>query len=78
MNDGVPSTMPVRVRLESVMRAMPKSVTLTVPVAGSSITLAGLMSRCTTPWLCAYASACATRATVRSTIGTGSNWPGVV
>ena len=41
--------MPVRVRLASAMRAMPKSVTLTLSPVRSAITLAGLMSRCTTP-----------------------------
>ena len=50
MNDGVPSTTPVRVRLASAMRAMPKSVTFTLSPVRSIITLAGLMSRCTTPW----------------------------
>jgi len=32
MKDGVPSTMPVRVRPESVMRAMPKSVIFSSPL----------------------------------------------
>ena len=39
--------------LESVMRAMPKSVTLTVSLAGSYMMFAGLISRCTTCCLCA-------------------------
>ena len=42
--------------------AMPKSVT--TAAAPESSTLSGLMSRCTTPCSCAYASA---RATSRST-----------
>ncbi len=48
MYEGVPSTMPVLVFDESVMRAMPKSVTLTWSDSGSYMMLAGLMSRCTT------------------------------
>ena len=38
--------------------AMPKSVTTAVPLDSS--TFSGLMSRCTMPCACAYASACAT------------------
>ena len=49
MKEGVPSTRPVRVRLPSPMRAMPKSMSLRLPLTRSSMTLAGLMSRCTTP-----------------------------
>jgi hypothetical protein len=45
--------MPVLVFEESVMRAMPKSVTFAVSLSGSYMMLAGLMSRCTTPMLCA-------------------------
>ena len=48
MKLGVPSTRPVLVLLESVMRAMPKSVTFTESELCSYITLAGLISRCTT------------------------------
>ncbi len=47
----------VMVMPESPMaRAMPKSMTLTWPVR-VSITLAGLMSRCTMPARCEYSSA---------------------
>ena len=35
--------------MSSIARAMPKSITLTAP-DGVSMTLAGLMSRCTMPW----------------------------
>ena len=53
MNEGVPRTMPVLVRLVSVRRAMPKSVTFNSSVSGLYIMLAGLMSRWTTFWRCA-------------------------
>ncbi len=47
----------VMVMPESPMaRAMPKSITLTWPFR-VSITLAGLMSRCTMPLRCEYSSA---------------------
>jgi hypothetical protein len=48
MYEGVPSTIPVLVREESVIRAMPKSVTLTLSLSGSYMMLAGFTSRCTT------------------------------
>ena len=48
-------------------RAMPKSVTFTSP-EGRTTTLAGLTSRCTTPWRWAWWSARATCATSRSTV----------
>ena len=41
---------------------MPKSMTFGSPES-SNMTLAGLMSRCTTPWPCAWCSASATRIT---------------
>lgn len=40
-----------------IARAIPKSITLTLPWR-VSITLAGLMSRCTMPARCEYSSAC--------------------
>src|SRR5213079_1237917 len=48
--------------------AMPKSATTAVPP--DSKMFSGLMSRCTTPWLWAYASAPATSVAMRST----SSW----
>ena len=53
MKLGVPSTRPVLVLLESVMRAMPKSVTFTVSLSTSYMMFAGLMSRWTTFCRCA-------------------------
>ena len=51
---------PVMVSLRSVAPlAMPKSISLTTP-SGVSIMLAGLISRWTTPWRCAYPSAAST------------------
>ncbi|WBV44964.1 hypothetical protein PFY06_17815 (plasmid) [Pseudoroseomonas cervicalis] len=56
MELGVPSTVPSRVIAESSSREMPKSVILTrgdaASSASSSMMLAGLMSRCTTPRAC--------------------------
>ena len=50
---GEPSSIPVCVRSrEPRMRAMPKSVIFTGPLA-STMMLAGLTSRCTTPRWCA-------------------------
>ena len=49
---AVPMTEPVSVMSEVPARAMPKSVTRTRP-SWSIRTLWGLMSRCTTPCLCA-------------------------
>src|ERR1051325_7011125 len=45
-------------------RAMPKSATTAVPP--DSMMFSGLMSRCTIPWLWAYASAPATSVAIRS------------
>jgi hypothetical protein len=42
--------------LSDTARAMPKSMTLTWP-AGVTMTLPGLMSRCTTPARCEYSRA---------------------
>ncbi len=58
---SVPPGTPVRDAL--IALAMPKSVTTAAPSERS--TLSGLMSRCTTPWRCAYASA---RETSRRTL----------
>jgi hypothetical protein len=50
---GEPSSMPVWVSsLAARRRAMPKSVIFAGPL-GSTMMLAGLMSRCTTPRWCA-------------------------
>ena len=51
--------------MSSIARAMPKSMTLTSP-ACVSITLAGLMSRCTMPCWWLYASAASTPSTISS------------
>ena len=54
---GVPITEEVCGAVASdCSRAIPKSMTLTAP-SRVTITLAGLMSRCTMPWACAAASA---------------------
>ena len=53
---GVPSTSPTRVSLaapDEVTCAMPKSVTLTSCAPETHMMFDGLMSRCTTPLLCA-------------------------
>ena len=68
MYAGVPMTVPVCVMwcaspAALSARAMPKSATTAVPP--ESMMFSGLMSRCTTPWLCAYASAPATSAVIR-------------
>jgi hypothetical protein len=62
---GVPSTSPSGSVEPDVpiAAAMPKSTTLTP--AGVTITLAGLMSRCTSPSACAAASAADTSAPTR-------------
>lgn len=44
MNEGVPSTIPVRVRLTSIILAIPKSVSFKASVPESYIILEGLMS----------------------------------
>ncbi len=56
MYAGVPMMVPVCVRCcpppaALTARAIPKSVTTAVPP--DSMMFSGLMSRCTTPWLCA-------------------------
>jgi hypothetical protein len=72
MYDGVPTVAPVIVKpVRSVTLAMPKSVTMALPSPSSS-TLAGLMSRCTTPRRCAYSSALAICASHALTTETGS------
>ena len=73
MNAGVPTAIPVIVRREppSSARAIPKSVTVARPVSASINTLSGLMSRCTTPDECAYASASATCIRILSTNAMG-------
>ncbi len=57
----VPTISPALVALDMslVRRASPKSITFTAPL-GSTITLAGLTSRCTTSFSCAYDSASST------------------
>ena len=52
-------------------RAMPKSMTLTSP-DWLSMTLAGLMSRCTIPAVCATSRAVQTSAVISSARGGGS------
>ena len=54
-------------------RAIPKSVTLRVPVAGTS-TFCGLTSRCTSPFACAKASARAvwSASSIASRTGSGA------
>ena len=49
---AVPMIAPSSVIWLAPARAIPKSVTLTTP-SGSTMTLCGLMSRCTTPLRCA-------------------------
>ena len=71
MYDGVPSTMPVLVRLASVMRAMPKSVTFTMSDCGSYMMFAGFTSRCTTFCLCAYPSASQIFWAMKTAVGIG-------
>lgn len=61
-------TMPVWVIVDCApcrARAMPKSITFTAPVL-VMMTLAGLMSRCTMPCWCEYASASSTPETMMS------------
>ena len=72
----MPSTSPVPVSAtESAARAMPKSVTLTLP-AGVTSRLAGLTSRCTIPAAWAWASASAA-CRIRSRTWAGSiGWSG--
>ena len=53
---AVPMIEPVSVMSDAPARAMPKSVTLARP-SSSTITLCGLMSRCTTPRRCAKRAA---------------------
>lgn len=70
---GVPMTMPVWVIVDCApcnARAMPKSITLTAPEL-VMITLAGLMSRCTMPCWCEYASASSTPETMISACSGG-------
>ncbi len=57
----------------AIARAMPKSITLTAPV-GVSMTLAGLMSRCTMPARWEYSRADSTPAVIStaSSIGTAA------
>ena len=59
----------------AIARAMPKSMTLTAP-AGVSITLAGLMSRCTMPARWLYSSAPRTPDVIRSAScqSSGAEW----
>ena len=63
MYSAVPTTIPVPVMLPMAKRATPKSMILTPP---SSVrkTLAGLMSRCTIPTLCAWARPSSTETTI--------------
>ena len=76
MYAGVPSATPIEVRevrpvASLIALATPKSVTIAwCPLIK---TLSGLMSRCTTPRVCAYASASATSRRMRTTSGTGSS-----
>src|SRR5215470_7764072 len=60
---------PVCVRLSPSLAALarPKSVTQTLPVSSSS-RFDGLMSRCSTPWLAAWAKASATCTPTRATL----------
>src|SRR6516164_5136459 len=58
----------VRSSLSLWALARPKSVTQTLPVSSSS-RLDGLMSRCSTPWLAAWARASATCTPTRATLG---------
>ncbi len=70
---GVPTTMPVcviEVTPDCRARAMPKSITLTTPLV-DTITLAGLMSRCTSPWSCEASSADSTAAVIFSACSVG-------
>ena len=75
---GVPMLVPIcvsvappdEVRAALMAFAMPKSVTTATPPEMS--TLSGLMSRCTTPRWCAYASAFDTSRRMPITSGTAS------
>ncbi len=60
----------------SSARAMPKSMTLTLPLR-SNMTLPGLMSRCTRPMSCEASSAFSTPMVTRSASSTGIApcWP---
>src|SRR5688572_24197513 len=76
MYAGVPNATPSDVRPEALpdsltALATPKSVTRAWPRL--TITLSGLMSRCTTPCSCAYASASVTSRSNRTASATGSS-----
>ena len=58
----------------AIARAIPKSITLTSPT-GVSITLAGLMSRCTMPIRWLYSSAVSTPVMMSRAASTSRWWP---
>ncbi len=61
---------------DSSARAMPKSMTLTLPLR-SNMTLPGLMSRCTRPMSCEASSAFSTPTVTRraASVGIAPYWP---
>jgi len=73
MYDGVPRMVPAWVSSEVSIRATPKSATLTLPSA-SRMTLAGFMSRWTTPFLCAWLSPSSISPMMRSISFIANRW----
>ena len=65
MKDGVPKNSPAVVRVEAGSLAMPKSMTLGWPDEAISMMFAGLMSRWTIPFACAWWRASASFSVMR-------------